>query len=73
MRVFVNSTPLDLPSGASALDAVHAFDAGEATAVSAGSRLITDSRGLPLDPTTVMHAGGILRVVAARPRSADAS
>ncbi len=73
VRVFVNSTPLDLPSGASALDAVQAFDAGEANAVSAGARLITDSRGLPLDPATVMHAGGILRVVSARQRSADAS
>jgi hypothetical protein len=73
LRLFVNSTPLDLPAGSSALDAVRAFDEDAAVGVSSGLRLITDSRGLPLDPATVMHAGGILRVVSARPRPADAS
>jgi hypothetical protein len=73
LRVFVNSHPLDLPSGASALEAVRAFDANEASAVSEGLRVITDSRGLPLAPSTVMSAGSILRVVAARARPADES
>jgi hypothetical protein len=73
LRVFVNSHPLDLPSGASALEAVRAFDANEASAVSEGLRVITDSRGLPLAPSTVMSAGSILRVVSARARPADES
>jgi hypothetical protein len=73
LRLFVNSSPLDLPPGSSALDAVRAFDANEAQGVSEGLRLITDSRGLPLDPGTVMHAGSILRVISARSRPADES
>jgi len=73
VRVFVNSRPLDLPSGSNALEAVRAFDAQEAAGVDAGLRLITDSRGLPLPPSTVMSAGSILRVVSARARSADES
>jgi hypothetical protein len=71
LRVFVNSRPLDLPSGSSALDAVRAFDQQEAAGVSSGVRVITDSRGLPLAPATVMSAGSILRIVSARARSAD--
>jgi len=73
LRVFVNSRPLDLPTGSVALDAVRAFDTGEASAVTDGSRIITDSRGLPISPSTVMSAGSILRVVASRPRQADPS
>ena len=73
LRVFVNGTALDLPSGSSALDAVRAFDASEAPAVSEGLRIITDSRGLPLAPSTVMSAGSILRVVPSRPRPAAES
>jgi len=73
LRVFVNSVPLELAPGASALEAVRALDSIEATEVSAGRRVITDSRGLPLDPSTVMSAGSILRVVPLRPpRAADA-
>jgi hypothetical protein len=73
LRIFVNAVPLDLPTGSSALDAVAAFDANEACGVRDGARLITDSRGLPLDPSTVMSAGSILRVVSARTRPADES
>jgi hypothetical protein len=73
VRVFVNSAPLDLPLDSSALSAVRAFDANEAQGVSDGLRLITDSRGLPIDPATVMHAGSILRVISARSRAAEES
>lgn len=71
MRVFVNSHPLDVPEGSLALAAVAAFDANEASAVGEGTRVITDSRGLPLAPSAVMSAGSILRVVSARARPAD--
>jgi hypothetical protein len=34
--------------------------------VAAGTRLITDSRGLPIDAKTPMSAGSILRLIANR-------
>jgi hypothetical protein len=70
LRVFVNSTPLDLPPASTALDAVRAFDPAAAADVTDGRRTITDSRGLPLAPSTLMSAGSILRLVATRDRSA---
>jgi hypothetical protein len=40
--------------------------------VEGGRRVITDSRGLPLDASAVMSAGSIIRLVAKRDRpSAD--
>lgn len=74
MRVFINSSGLDVPAGSTALDAVRAFDATAATEVEAGARIITDSRGLPIDGATAMSAGSILRVIPnrARPAADDA-
>ena len=72
VRVFVNATGVDVPSGSTALDAVRAWNAGAADEVIAGGRIITDSRGLPLDAAAPMSAGSILRLVAKRDRdSAD--
>ena len=70
MRVFINSSGLDVPAGSTALDAVRAFDAAAAAEVEAGERLITDSRGLPIDGTTAMSAGSILRLIPKRARPA---
>lgn len=70
IRVFVNAAGVDLPRGGSALDAVRRWKAAEADAVAAGTRAITDSRGLPLDADTVLPAGAILRTVSNR--AADA-
>jgi hypothetical protein len=66
VRVFVNANGVDVPAGATALDAVRAWSADAAQEVSAGARLITDSRGLPIDGTAPMSAGSILRLVANR-------
>jgi len=63
VRVFVNASGVDVPAGATALDAVRALDEGMARDVDAAKRLITDSRGLPIDPATRMVAGSILRLV----------
>ena len=72
VRVFVNATGIEVPAGATALDAVRAWNADAAGEVTAGSRIITDSRGLPLDAAAPMSAGSILRLVAKRDRdSAD--
>ncbi|HEX8724292.1 MAG TPA: hypothetical protein VF737_02765 [Gemmatimonadaceae bacterium] len=66
VRVFVNAAGVDVPRGATALDAVRAWRPAEADAVAAGSRAITDSRGLPLPADAPMPAGAILRTIANR-------
>jgi hypothetical protein len=68
IRVFVNATGIDVPPGSTALDAVRVWSAGAAEDVAGGRRLITDSRGLPLDASAPMSAGSILRLVAVRDR-----
>ncbi len=60
---------VDVPAGATALDAVRAWDAAAAAEVEGGRRLITDSRGLPLDGSAAMSAGSIIRLVAKRDRA----
>jgi hypothetical protein len=70
VRVFVNAAGVDVPSGSTALDAVRAFDAGAAADVEGGRRLITDSRGLPIDGSAALSAGSIIRLVAKRDRAA---
>ena len=72
IRVFVNSNGVEIPTGSTALDAVAAWSTDAAREVLAGARLITDSRGLPIDSTTPMSAGSILRLVANRDRGAGA-
>jgi hypothetical protein len=71
IRVFVGGRALDLPRGATALDAVCADDTAQGAEIEAGRLAITDSRGLPLDPTTVLAAGAILRVVRNRVARSD--
>jgi hypothetical protein len=68
VRVFVNATGVDVPAGSTAIDAVRAWNAGAADEVSAGGRIITDSRGLPLDAAAPMSAGSILRLTPKRDR-----
>jgi hypothetical protein len=66
LRVFVNAQGVDVNSGASALDCVRAWRGDEADAVASGKRVITDSRGLPIDATTPARAGSIYRTVPSR-------
>lgn len=66
----MNASGIDLPPGATALDAVRAWDASAAADVEGGRRMITDSRGLPLDAAATMSAGSIIRLVAKRDRGA---
>ena len=68
MRVYVNSTGLDVPEGATALDAVRAWNAAAADDVAIGERVIADSRGLPAAPESPVHGGAIYRVLPARRR-----
>lgn len=66
IRVFVNSNPVDADSGASALDCVRAWRPEEAESVLNETRLITDSRGLPIKADSPAHAGSIYRTIPKR-------
>ena len=70
VRVFVNASGVEIPVGSTALEAVRAWSDEAAADVAADRRVITDSRGLPIDPGTTMSAGSILRLVAKRERGA---
>lgn len=71
MRVFVNAAPVDVADGATALECVRHWRAEEADAVRSGTRLILDSRGLPVGSDTAARAGSIYRTVPNRANAAD--
>ena len=71
IRVYVNGRGVDVPAGATALDAVRTSDADAADRVAVGDRALTDSRGLPLDPGSAIVAGSIVRIVSGRRRGAE--
>jgi hypothetical protein len=70
VRVFVNAAGVDVPAGSTALDAVRLWNSDAASEVASGARLITDSRGLPIDGATSVVAGSIFRLIAKRERAA---
>jgi hypothetical protein len=65
-RVFVNGSALSVEPTATVLDAVRAFSAEEAGAVTAGTRAVTDSRGLPVALDAPLGGGAVLRIVSSR-------
>ena len=69
--VFVNAQKVEIPSGGNALDAVRAWNPEAARELADGSRIVTDSRGLPVDATTPVEAGAIFRVLPARARGTE--
>lgn len=73
VRIYINANGLEVPSGATALEAVEAWDAAAAVAIKGGERMITDSRGLPTDPQSPVHNGAIFRIVRARHAEDDDS
>lgn len=66
VTVFVNARAVLMPPGATVLDAVRAFDPAEGDAFAAGTRGVTDSRGLPVPATGPVYGGAIFRLVSAR-------
>ena len=66
VRVFVNAKPVDVPAGSSALECVRTWSVEEGKAVDDGRRVITDSRGLPVDGATRVAAGAIFRTISNR-------
>jgi len=70
LRVFIDARGVDVPPGATAIDAVEALDPSVAAAVRGGEKLLTDSRGLPIDGGTELQSGAIFRIIPKRDRSA---
>ncbi len=68
IRAYVNGKGVDVSAGATAIDAVRAFDAEAADQVVTGERALTDSRGLPLAPGAPIVGGTIIRIVSGRRR-----
>lgn len=71
LRVFIDAKGVDVHLGATAIDAVEAYDPAVATAVRAGEKILTDSRGLPIDSGSALQSGAIFRLISRRDRSAD--
>ena len=70
VRVFVNGKGLDAPKDGTALDAIAVHSAGDAEAVRAGTLIVTDSRGLPVEPETSLFNGALFRLIPNRARDA---
>ena len=66
VRVYVNGRGIDVPAACTTLDAVRLADPAAAEALVAGTRALTDSRGLPATPDAPVHGGAIFRIVSAR-------
>ena len=66
VRVYINARPVEVDAGATALQAVEAWDETQASAVRNGERMITDSRGIVTANDTPVHNGAIFRIVRAR-------
>jgi hypothetical protein len=73
LRVFIDARGVDVAPDATAIDAVEAFDPAIATAVRAGEKILTDSRGLPVDADSTLQSGAIFRLITRRDRSADSN
>jgi len=71
VRVYINTHGIDVPESSTALEAIEAWNAGEAGAIRNGERMITDSRGLPAHPESAVHNGAIFRVVRSRGAASD--
>jgi len=71
IRAYVNGRGVDVPAGASAIEAVRIWDSAAADQVAAGERALADSRGLPLEPSAPLVAGSIVRIVSGRRRGAE--
>lgn len=72
LRVFVNGAGVTVPVGSTVLEAVAAADPGAAAEVSAGTRLVADSRGLPVAADSVVSGGFVMRTISNRAAREDA-
>lgn len=63
IRVFVNERGVQVPAGASVIEAVMAFDSALGERLRGGGASVTDGRGIALPPDAPLYAGAILRVL----------
>ena len=70
LRVFIDARGVDVPPGAKAIDAVEKLDPAVAAAIRGGEKILTDSRGLPIDGASAIESGAIFRIIPKRDRSA---
>lgn len=73
VRVYLGSKGGDAPVGATVLEALRKLDSAGAAAVESGTRLVVDSRGLPISVASKVHGGMILRLVSARANTSAAA
>lgn len=66
IRVFVNGAGASVAPGSTVLDAVTAVDSAAADEVKAGTRVVVDSRGLPVASDAPVSGGYVMRIVSAR-------
>jgi hypothetical protein len=69
LRVFVNGSGVSVPVGSTVIDAVAAADPAAAGEVRAGTRVVADSRGIPVAADTPLSGGYVMRIVSARQRA----
>jgi hypothetical protein len=62
---------VEVPTGATVMDAVAAADPAAAGALGRGERAVADSRGLPVAPDARLTGGFVMRLVSARARPAE--
>jgi len=72
VRVFVNTSILDLPAGADVSQAVRAYSEELAASVASGAAYVTDARGIEIERSTPLTSGDILRIVVRARRGVDA-
>lgn len=66
VRIYIDAKPVDASRGSQLIDALAAASPADAEQVRGGSRMITDSRGLPAAPESEVYDGAIFRIVSAR-------
>jgi hypothetical protein len=71
LQVYVGGKRIEVPPGATVLDAIRAASADDAAAVADGRRVVTDSRGLPTPASDRVFAGAIYRLASARTQDSE--
>jgi len=71
IRCFVNERGQTVPSGATAQEAVAAFDPALAARLEKGEAYVTDARGIRVPADHPLSGGAILRVVVSARAAVD--
>jgi hypothetical protein len=69
VTVFIDGQRVEAPAKATVLDALRTVSERAAMDVAEGRRVVTDSRGLPIEADAPVYGGAIFRTQPARQRS----